>query len=69
MAGEGIPSQVVEIVSKTGVYGEIMQVMAKVLDGRDKGRIIRRNVKGPIKVGDILMLLDTDTEAKPIRAR
>jgi len=69
MAGEGIPSQVVEIVSKTGVYGEIMQVMAKVLDGRDKGRIVRRNVKGPIKVGDILMLLDTDTEAKPIRAR
>ncbi len=69
MAGEGIPSQVVEIVSKTGVYGEIMQVMAKVLDGRDKGRIIRRNVKGPIKVGDLLMLLDTDTEAKPIRAR
>ena len=69
MAGEGFPSQVVEIVSKTGVYGEIMQVMAKVLDGRDKGRIVRRNVKGPIKVGDILMLLDTDTEAKPIRAR
>lgn len=69
MAGEGFPSQVVEIVSKTGVYGEIMQVMAKVLDGRDKGRIIRRNVKGPIKVGDILMLMDTDTEAKPIRAR
>jgi small subunit ribosomal protein S28e len=59
----------VEIVSKTGVYGEIMQVMAKVLDGRDKGRIIRRNVKGPIKVGDLLMLLDTETEAKPIRAR
>jgi small subunit ribosomal protein S28e len=69
MAGEGIPAQVVEIVSKTGVYGEIMQVMAKVLDGRDKGRIIRRNVKGPIKVGDLLMLLDTETEAKPIRAR
>jgi small subunit ribosomal protein S28e len=69
MAGEGIPTQVVEIVSKTGVYGEIMQVMAKVLDGRDKGRIIRRNVKGPIKVGDLLMLLDTETEAKPIRAR
>jgi small subunit ribosomal protein S28e len=66
---EGIPAQVVEIVSKTGVYGEIMQVMAKVLDGRDRGRIIRRNVKGPIKLNDILMLLDTDTEAKPIRAR
>jgi small subunit ribosomal protein S28e len=69
MPDDGIPAQVVEIVAKTGVYGEIMQVMAKVLDGRDKGRIIRRNVKGPVKVGDLLMLLDTDTEAKPIRAR
>lgn len=58
-----------EIVGKTGVYGEIQQVMAKLLDGRDKGRIIRRNVKGPIMVGDILMLIDTETEAKVIKAR
>jgi len=69
MVGEGFPALVVEVVAKTGVYGEILQVMAKVLDGRDKGRIVRRNVKGPVKVNDILMLLDTDTEAKPIKAR
>ena len=66
---DAIPAQVVEIIGKTGVYGEIWQVMVKILEGRDKGRIMRRNVKGPIKEGDILMLLDTETEAKPIRAR
>jgi len=66
---EGFPAQVMEVVVRTGVYGEIHQVMAKVLDGRDKGRVMRRNVKGPIKVGDILILMDTKTEAKPIRAR
>ena len=66
---EGVPAEVMEIVGQTGVYGEIHQVMAKVLDGRDKGRVMRRNVKGPIKLGDILILLDTKTEAKPIRAR
>ena len=63
------PAEVVEIVGKTGVYGEIMQVMCKVLDGRDRGRVIRRNVKGPVRFGDTLMLMRTDNEAKPIRAK
>ncbi|MBI1973488.1 30S ribosomal protein S28e [Candidatus Micrarchaeota archaeon] len=68
-ASDSTPAQVVEVIGKTGVYGEINQVMARVLDGPDKGRIIRRNVKGPVKVNDTLMLLDTETEAKPIRAK
>ena len=66
---EAVPAQVMEIVVKTGVYGELTQVMVKVLDGRDQGRILRRNVRGPIKVGDLLMLLDTETEAKPVRSK
>lgn len=69
MSDDAIPAQVMEIVGKTGVYGEIWQVMVKILEGRDKGRIMRRNVKGPIKQGDLLMLIDTETEAKPIRAK
>ncbi|MFA6907414.1 MAG: 30S ribosomal protein S28e [Candidatus Micrarchaeia archaeon] len=65
----GIPVEVVEVVVKTGIHGEVYQVMCKVLDGKDKGRVIRRNVKGPVKRGDIMMLLETEREAKEIKAK
>jgi len=70
MAGpDSIPVEVVEVVVKTGIHGEVYQVMCKVLDGKDKGRVIRRNVKGPVKKGDVMMLLETEREAKEIKAK
>ena len=65
----GTPAEVVEIVQRTGVYGEIIQVLCKILDGPEKGRVKRRNVKGNIKKGDIVVLFNTEREAKEIKAR
>ena len=64
-----VPVEVVEVVVKTGIHGEIYQVLCKVLDGKDKGRVIRRNVKGPVRKGDVMMLLETEREAKEIKAK
>lgn len=65
----GFAVEIVEIRTKTGVYGEIYQVLCKVLEGPDAGRVILRNVKGPVKKGMILMLIDTEREAKEIKVR
>ncbi|EQD38702.1 MAG: 30S ribosomal protein S28e [Candidatus Marsarchaeota archaeon] len=71
MSFSGYLAEIVDVERrrKTGIYGEIYSVSCKILEGRDKDRIIRRNMLGPVKIGDKVRLPDTNREAREIRVK
>lgn len=62
-----VNAEVVKIIGRTGIYGEVIQVMCKILEGETEGRVIRRNVRTPVRAGDILDLREAEREAKPLK--
>ena len=69
ITGISVPAIVEDIIGRTGSSGEVTQVKCKIMAGDEKGKVMRRNVKGPIQLGDTLMLREFQIEARRIRGK
>jgi len=69
MGGIAIPAVIEEILGRTGTRGELTQVKVKIIDGDQKGKPLRRNVRGPVRLGDVIMLREIQIEARKLKGK
>jgi small subunit ribosomal protein S28e len=66
---QSTPAQILEIVGSMGTREGGKQARVKLLSGKEVGKIMRRNILGPFRIGDIIMLKETEIEASPLKGR
>ncbi|MCJ7479000.1 MAG: 30S ribosomal protein S28e [Candidatus Nanohaloarchaeota archaeon QJJ-7] len=56
-----VPAEVVQVLGEQGHRG-VKKVRCKIVEGSEEGKILVRDVMGPVREEDILMLEETEME-------
>jgi len=68
MEDKAVNAQILDILGKTGSRGGITQVRVSLIDPNSgQPRQLIRNVKGAVKKGDTLSLMECEREARRLR--
>jgi len=59
--GNAIAAEVIAVLGRMGVKG-VSRVRCRIKDDRGKDKTLMRNVVGPVRIGDTLMLKETEMD-------
>ncbi|MBI2173436.1 MAG: 30S ribosomal protein S28e [Candidatus Aenigmarchaeota archaeon] len=62
MPDDVTPAEVIALMGRAGTKG-VNRVKCRVIDGHDKGKILTRNIMGPVRIGDVVMLRETEMDS------